>query len=53
MFLFREGLANFKARYSLSWFRPLLEGNSPTSSGLILKMNSGYNGGEQSAREVR
>jgi hypothetical protein len=25
-------------------FRPLLEGNSPISSGLILKMNRGYNG---------
>jgi hypothetical protein len=52
-FLFRDGLVNYKADYSLSWFRPLLEGNSPTSCGLILKMNSGYNGGEQSAREVR
>jgi hypothetical protein len=35
---------NYKAQYGLSWFRPLLGGNSPTSSGLILKMNSGYNG---------
>jgi hypothetical protein len=35
---------NYKAHYSLSWFRPLLGGNSPTSSGLILKVNSGYNG---------
>jgi hypothetical protein len=35
---------NYKAHYSLSWFRPLLDGNSPTSTGLILKMNSGYNG---------
>jgi hypothetical protein len=34
---------NYKAHYSLSWFRPLLDGNSPTSTGLILKMNSGYN----------
>jgi hypothetical protein len=25
-------------------FRPLLGGNSPISSGLILKMSSGYNG---------
>jgi hypothetical protein len=32
---------------------PLLGGNGPTSNGLILKMNIGYNGGEQSAREVR
>jgi hypothetical protein len=43
---------NYKAHYSLSWFRPLLGGNSPTSSDLILKMNSGYNEGEQGAREV-
>jgi hypothetical protein len=44
---------NYKANYSLSWFKPFLGGNSPTSNGLILKMNSGYNGGEQSAQEVR
>jgi hypothetical protein len=44
---------NHKEQYSLSLFSPLLEGNSPTSNGLILKMNGGYNGGEQSAREVR
>jgi hypothetical protein len=43
-FLFRDGLVNYKAHYDLSWFRPLLGGNSPTSSGLILKMNNGYNG---------
>jgi hypothetical protein len=43
-FLFRGGLANYKAHYGLSWFRALLGGNSPTSSGLILKMNSSYNG---------
>jgi hypothetical protein len=35
---------NYKAHYSLSWFRHLLGGNSLTSSGLILKMNNGYNG---------
>jgi hypothetical protein len=35
---------NYKAHYSLSWFRPILGGNSHTSSSLILKMNSGYNG---------
>jgi hypothetical protein len=35
---------NYKAHYDLSWFKPLLKGNSPTSSGLILKMNRGYNG---------
>jgi hypothetical protein len=27
---------------SLSWFRPLLGCNSPTTISLILKMNSGY-----------
>jgi hypothetical protein len=42
-FLFRGGLANYEAHYLLSWFRPLLGGNSPTSSCLILKMKSGYN----------
>jgi hypothetical protein len=35
---------NYKANYGLSWFRPLLGGNSPTSSKLRLKMNNGYNG---------
>jgi hypothetical protein len=44
VFLFRDGLMNYKAHYGLSWFRPLLGRNSPTYSGLILKMNSGYNG---------
>jgi hypothetical protein len=43
VFLFRGGITNYKIHYSLSWFRPLLEGNSPTSNGLILKMNSGNN----------
>jgi hypothetical protein len=35
---------NYKAHYNLSWFMPLLEGNSTTSSSLILKMNGSYNG---------
>jgi hypothetical protein len=43
----------YKSHYSLSWFMPFLGDNSPMSSGLILKMNSGYNGGEQRDREVR
>jgi hypothetical protein len=34
---------NYRAHYVLSWFRPLLRGNNPTSSGLILKMNRVYN----------
>jgi hypothetical protein len=42
-FLFQCGLANYKAHNGLSWFRPLHGGNSPTSSGLILKVNSGNN----------
>jgi hypothetical protein len=28
---------NYKAHYSLFWFRPLLQGNSPTSSIFVLK----------------
>jgi hypothetical protein len=42
----------YKAHYSLSWFKPLLGGNSPTSINLILKMNSGYNEGEKGDQEV-
>jgi hypothetical protein len=34
---------NYKAHYDLSWFKPLLRGNGLKSSGLILKMNRGYN----------
>jgi hypothetical protein len=44
MFLFQGSLANYKTHYNLSWFRPLLRGNSPMSNGLILKINNGYNG---------
>jgi hypothetical protein len=43
---------NYKSHYILSWFMSLLGGNSSTFNGLILKMNSGYNGGEQRAQEV-
>jgi hypothetical protein len=43
-FQFRGGLVNYEAHHDLSWFRPLLRGNSPTSSGLILKMNMCYKG---------
>jgi hypothetical protein len=42
-FLFQGGLGNYKAHYSLSWFRPLLGDNCPMFSGLILKMNNGCN----------
>jgi hypothetical protein len=31
---------NYKAHSDLSWFRLLLKGNSPTSSSLILKINT-------------
>jgi hypothetical protein len=34
---------NYKAYYDLFWFMPLLGGNSPASSDLILKMNKDYN----------
>jgi hypothetical protein len=44
MFLLRGDLGNYKEYYSLFWFSPLLGGNRHTSSGLILKMNSDYNG---------
>jgi hypothetical protein len=34
-------MKNYKAHYSLSWFRPLLQGNSTTSSVFVLeKRNS-------------
>jgi hypothetical protein len=35
---------NNEAHSDLSWFRPLLGGNIPTFSGLILKMNKCYKG---------
>jgi hypothetical protein len=44
MFQFEGGLTNNKTHIDLSWFRPLLGGNSSTSSGLILKMNRCYKG---------
>jgi hypothetical protein len=34
---------NYKGHYYLSWFMNIFRGNSTTSSGLILKMNRGYN----------
>jgi hypothetical protein len=30
-------MKNYKEHYSLSWFRPLLRGNSPMSSIFVLK----------------
>jgi hypothetical protein len=43
-FQFWGGLVNYEAHYDLSRFRPLLKGNSPMSSGFILKMNMYYKG---------
>jgi hypothetical protein len=43
VFLFWNDLLNYKAYYSLSWFKPLLRGNNLVSSDLILMMNNGYN----------
>jgi hypothetical protein len=37
---------NYKAHYSLSWFRPLLLGNSPTSNVFDIEDEQCYNGGE-------
>jgi hypothetical protein len=39
MFLFQDGLVNYKAHYNLSWFRALDGGISPMSSGLIYRMD--------------
>jgi hypothetical protein len=35
---------NYKSHNDLSWFRPLLRGNNPTSSGMMLKVNRCYKG---------
>jgi hypothetical protein len=43
-FQFQGGLVNNEVHSDLYWFRPLLGGNSPMSSGLILKMNMCYKG---------
>jgi hypothetical protein len=32
-----QTMKNYKAHYILSWFRPLLRGNSPTSNVFVLK----------------
>jgi hypothetical protein len=51
-FQFQCGLTNKWTHKSLSWFSPLPEGNSPTSSGLILSKKISVIRGEQSARIV-
>jgi hypothetical protein len=43
-FQFRGGLVNVVSHNDLSWFRPLLNGNSPMSISLVLKMNKCYKG---------
>jgi hypothetical protein len=49
-FQFWGGLANNEAHNDLPWFWPLLGGNSPTSSGLILKINMCYKGWAECSR---
>jgi hypothetical protein len=50
VFQFQGDLANNEANIDLSLCRPLLGGNSPTSSSLILKMNRCYKGCTESSR---
>jgi hypothetical protein len=45
-------MKNYKAHYSLSWFMPLLQGNSTTSNIFDIEDKQCYNGGEQRAQEV-
>jgi hypothetical protein len=46
-------MKNNKAHYSLSWFKPLLQGNSPTSSVFVIEEDEQcYNGGPLRAQEV-
>jgi hypothetical protein len=42
VFQFQDGFVNYKAHDDLSWLRPFLGDNSPTSIDLILKMNRCY-----------
>jgi hypothetical protein len=47
-------MKNYKAHYSLSWFRPRLRGNSPMSSVFVIKEDEQcYNVGELRTREIR
>jgi hypothetical protein len=49
-----QTMKNYKAHYSLSWFRPLLQSNRLTSSVFVIEEDEQcYNGGELRAREVR
>jgi hypothetical protein len=48
-----RAMKNYKAHYSLSWFRPLLRGNSSTFSIFVIEEDEQcYNGGELRAQEV-
>jgi hypothetical protein len=40
-----RNMKNYKAYYSLSWFRPLLQGNSPMSNIFVLEKKSGVTKG--------
>jgi hypothetical protein len=42
---------NYKAHNDLSWSMSLFIGNSPTFSGLILKMNKCYKGASREIEE--
>jgi hypothetical protein len=45
-------MKNYKAHYSLSWFRPQLQGNSPTSNVFCIeKEEQCYNGVSQELEE--
>jgi hypothetical protein len=43
---------NYKAHHGLSWFRPLLGGNSPTSQKFDIEDEQWLQWGEQRAREL-
>jgi hypothetical protein len=45
-------IKNYKAHYSLSWFNPLLQGNSRTSNVFVIEDEQCYSGAEQRAWEV-
>jgi hypothetical protein len=53
VFQFWSDIVNYKTHGDLSWFRPLLRGNSYTSNDLILKINSCYKGWAESSKNSR
>jgi hypothetical protein len=45
--LVMQTMKNYKVHYNLSWFRPLLQGNRPTTSVFVIEEDEHcYNGGE-------